>query len=281
MKKKTKTSRKNSKTNRQRRKQKHTMQTFIISALAVIAIGYLTTAAYLYLNQRKFLYFPQPGVLHTNEQTIEIRNGNISLRGWVANEHNDNAIIYFGGNAERPEASIEDFKQLFSNHTIYFINYRGYGESDGTPTETGLYDDAMAIYDHIAPHHNHIIIIGRSLGTGVATYLATNRDVHKLILVEPYDCLANIAQLTYPIFPMQLIVKDRYDSAQRAPYITAPTLIIKAENDQVIPASSTDNLIAQFTGTTPQTATIPNATHSDIQDYTQYYLLLRDFIGTE
>ncbi|MCD4709169.1 MAG: alpha/beta hydrolase [Candidatus Sabulitectum sp.] len=256
------------------------MQTFVSSALIVIAIGYIVTAAFLYLNQRKFLYFPQPGVLYTTEQTIEIQNGNITLRGWVVNEHNDDAIIYFGGNAERPEASLEDFKQLFSNHTVYMVNYRGYGESDGSPTETGLYDDAMAIYDHIAPNHNHIIIISRSLGTGVATYLATNRDIHKLILVEPYDCLANIAQSIYPIFPMQLMMKDRYDSAERAPRITVLTLIIKAENDEVIPASSTDNLTAQFSRITPQVATIPAATHNDIQSYTRYYLLIRDFVAS-
>ncbi len=270
------------KTRKQKKaKKRNPIKTFVASALVVIAVGYIATAAYLYLNQRKFLYFPQPGVLATGEQQIEIRNGDITLRGWVVNPGCSNAIIYFGGNGERPEASIVDFKDLFSTHTIYLINYRGYGESDGSPTETGLYDDAMAIYDRIAPDHNHIIVIGRSLGTGVATYLATERDIHRLVLVEPYGCLMNIAQATYPIFPMQLMMKDKYNSAERASRITAPTLIIKAENDQIIPGTSTDNLIAQFNRDILETATIPEATHNNIQDYTRYYMLLRDFIGTE
>ena len=273
---------KKKKTVRKRKKSKRNpIQTFVASALVVIAVGYIATAAFLYLNQRKFLYFPQAGVLQTGEQQVEIRNGDITLRGWVVNENKPNAIIYFGGNGERPEASIVDFKELFSTHSIYFINYRGYGESDGSPTETGLYDDAMAIYDYVAPDHNHIIVIGRSLGTGVATYLATQRDIHRLVLVEPYDCLVNIAQATYPIFPMQLMMKDKYNSVERAPEITAPTLIIKAENDQIIPGTSTDNLIAQFNRDILETATIPEATHNNIQNYTQYYMLLRDFIGTE
>ncbi|MEA3267412.1 MAG: alpha/beta hydrolase [Candidatus Fermentibacteria bacterium] len=275
------TKNKRKKTVRKRKSRRNPIQTFVASALVVIAVGYIATAAYLYMNQRKFLYFPQPGVLATGEQQIEIRNGDITLRGWVVNPGNSNAIIYFGGNGERPEASIVDFKDLFSNHTIYFINYRGYGESDGSPTETGLYDDAMAIYDHISPDHNHIIVIGRSLGTGVATYLATERDIHRLVLVEPYDCLVNIAQATYPIFPMRLMMKDRYNSAERASRITAPTLIIKAENDQIIPGTSTDNLIARFNRDILETATIPEATHNNIQNYTQYYMLLRDFIATE
>ena len=131
---------------RRTRKKVHPARTFVASALTVIAIGYLTVSAYLYINQRKFLYFPPEGVLQTEEQTVEIVNGTITLRGWVVNEDKDNAIIYFGGNAERPELSILDFKELFQNHTLYFINYRGYGESEGTPTEEGLYDDAMAIY---------------------------------------------------------------------------------------------------------------------------------------
>lgn len=275
------TKNKKKKTVRRRKNKRNPIRTFVASVLVVVAVGYMATAAFLYLNQRKFLYFPQEGVLQTSEQQIEIRNGDITLRGWVVNPGSSNAIIYFGGNGERPEASIVDFKDLFSTHTIYFINYRGYGESDGSPTETGLYDDAMAIYDHIAPEHNHIIVIGRSLGTGVATYLATERDIHRLVLVEPYDCLVNIAQATYPIFPMQLMMKDKYNSAERASQITTPTLIIKAENDQIIPGTSTDNLIAQFNRDILETATIPEATHNNIQDYTQYYMLLRDFIGTE
>ena len=266
-------------------KKTNPARTFVASALTFMAIAYLAISTYLYFNQRKFLYFPPEGVLQTTEQTIEIRNGNFTLRGWVANAAGNNtttdAIIYFGGNAERPELSIADFKELFSGHTIYFINYRGYGNSDGTPSETALYDDAMAVYDYIAPQHNHISVIGRSLGTGAATYLATQRDIYKMILVAPYDCITNIAQAAYPIFPMQLLLKDHYNSAERAPAITTPTLIIMAANDRVIPASSTERLIEQFTGITPQVSTIQDATHNTIQDYTQYYLLLRDFMTVE
>ena len=254
---------------------------FFGTIVLVIAVAYIVTGIYLYLNQRKMLYFPQPGVLNTTEQTIEIHNGNITLRGWVANEHNNNAIIYFGGNAERPEVSINDFKQLFSNQTIYFINYRGYGESDGTPTETNLYADALAIYDHIAPQHNHITVIGRSLGTGVATYLATQRNIHKLILVTPFDCLANIGQSIYPVFPVKLIMKDRYNSADRAKDITAQTLIVIAEQDQVIPRNSTDKLIEEFNPGILEVTVIQEATHNNIQNYTQYYLRLRGFVNGE
>ena len=114
----------------------------------------------------------------------------------------------------------------------------------------------------------------------MATYLASTRAVHSLILVEPFDCLAAVAQSTYPILPVQLIMKDRYDSAERADQITAPTLIIIAENDDVIPRNSTDSLIAEFNPNILQVALVEQATHNDIGNYTQYFMLMRDFIIT-
>lgn len=269
----------NKKTSKKRKKRRSPVKVFVSSALIVIAVGYIAVGAYLYINQRKFLYFPQPGVLSTTEQTIEIPVGTVTLRGWVVNQSEEDAVIYFGGNAERPEASLEDFKYLFDNQAVYILNYRGYGESDGSPTEKNLCSDAMAIYDRIVLSHNNISVIGRSLGSGVAVYLAAQRKVHKLVLVTPFNCLADIAQGIYPVFPMRLMMKDKYDSEQIAPVITAQTLIIKAENDEVIPAESTDRLISAFNKNYLETTIIPEAGHNNIQDYTQYYMLLRDFIN--
>jgi fermentation-respiration switch protein FrsA (DUF1100 family) len=262
------------------KQRKNPFKLFLGTVILVLAVGYLAAGTYLYLNQRKFLYFPPAGVLPTAEQQIEIQSGDVTLQGWVVNPGNEDAIIYFGGNGERPEESMNDFKELFSTQTIYFINYRGYGESSGTPTEAGIYADAEAIFDLAVASHTNISVIGRSLGTGVATYLASNRDVHSLILVEPFDCLVNVAQSTYIIFPMQLMMKDKYDSAERAEQITAPTLIIIAENDDVIPRSSTDRLIAAFNPNILQVAMVEEATHNDIGNYTQYFMLMRDFIIT-
>ena len=273
--------RKRKKSRKNSSKNKNSIKNFLTSAIIVILVGYIGIATYLYINQRKLLYFPTSDVLYTSEQKIDIVSGDVTLRGWVANQGNQNAILYFGGNAEKPEANIVDFKELFPEHTQYFINYRGYGESDGSPSEDGIYADAIAIYDRAAQNHNHIIVIGRSLGSGVATYLAVNRDVDKLILIEPYDCLANIAQDIYPMFPMNLLMKDRFDSASRVGYVTAPTLIIKAENDEVIPSASTDRLVANFNRVVPVIAVVESATHNTIQNYTQYFQHLKGFVNTQ
>lgn len=263
---------------KRKKRKRHPIKTFITSAITVILLCYIGIASYLYVNQRKFIYFPSSDVLYTSAQKIEIASGAITLRGWVVNEGNDYAILYFGGNAEKAETSINDFKELFPECTQYFINYRGYGESDGSPGEEGLYADALSIYDFVIQKHSKVIVIGRSLGSGVATYLAVNREIERLILIEPYDCLVNIAQDVYPIFPMNLLMKDKFDSASRVAGITAPTLIVKAEYDEVIPSISTDRLAASFNRIQPLVVVIEGAYHNNIQNYTQYFQYLKGFI---
>ncbi|MCK5117460.1 MAG: alpha/beta hydrolase [Candidatus Aegiribacteria sp.] len=249
-----------------------------MKAFLVIVVIYLVICVYIYVNQRAFIYFPQPGVLFTGETSLEIRSGEITLRGWVLNEGCDEAVIYFGGNAERPEVSIPDFRHTFDNQTVYLINYRGYGESDGSPTEEGLCADALAIYDFVSQNHLEVSVIGRSLGTGVATYLASARDINRLVLVEPFDSMVSVARAAYPFFPVRILLKDRYDSGGRAGRITARTLIIIAGRDEIIPGWSTERLISEFDQNILDVVIIEHATHNDIQNYPQYYMVLGEFI---
>ena len=253
----------------------------LITIILIIAVVYLAICVYMYLNQRAFIYFPQQGVLYTGEKPVEIRSGEITLRGWVVNEGRDEAIIYFGGNAERPEANIPDFKLVFDNQTVYLINYRGYGESDGSPTEEGLYADALAIYDHVSGNHSKVTVIGRSIGAGVATYLASQRGVDRLVLIEPFDNMINVARAAYPVFPVKFMLKDRYDSASRAGNITARTLIIMAGKDEIIPGWSTENLISEFDQDILEVVVIEDATHNDIQNYPEYYRLMEEIVTSE
>jgi len=261
--------------------KRKTIRRMMIKVILIAAVVYLAVCAYLYLNQRDFIYFPQQGVLYTGEKPVEIRSGEITLRGWIVNEGSDEAVIYFGGNGERPEASIPDFKVIFDNQTVYLINYRGYGESDGIPTEEGLCADALVIYDHVSQNHSKVTVIGRSLGTGVASYLASQREVDRLVLVEPFDSMVNVARAAYPVLPVKLMIKDRYDSAGRAGSITAETLIIMAERDEVIPGWSTENLISKFDQDILEVVVIENANHNDIQNYPRYYRALEEFVTAE
>jgi uncharacterized protein len=176
--------------------------------ILIILVGlYLTAGVFLSLFQRKFLYFPQKGVGAVGEKEIKIKNGDTVLTGWIINEGKDNAILYYGGNAERIEYNIPLFEQIFSDYTVYLISYRGYGMSDGSPTETNLCNDAVYIYDVIKDQHNKISLIGRSIGSGVATYVASERPVDKLVLITPFDSIEKVAQGIFWMFPMSCSVE--------------------------------------------------------------------------
>jgi uncharacterized protein len=208
--------------------------------LKILVLLYFLAAVFLYFFQRKFIYLPQKGAGVVYEKEIEIRNGETVLRGWVVNEEKDKAVLYYGGNAESIEYNIPLFKDIFSDYTVYLICYRGYGASDGSPTEAGLYKDAVHVYDEIKSKHNNISLIGRSLGSGVATYVASKRPVDKLVLITPFDSIEKVAQQIFWMFPMSILLKDKYESDRHVKEITSETMIMVAENDEVIPRKRTD-----------------------------------------
>jgi len=133
----------------------------------------------------------------------------------------------------------------------------------------------------IKPMHKHIFVSGRSLGTGIATYLAAHREVSKLVLITPFDSIVNVAQQHYPIYPVFLMLKDKYDSLKSARDIKAKTLILVAKNDTIIPLSNTQRLIDVFNKKRIKVVTINNRGHSDISMDDMYYPTIRNFLTRE
>lgn len=235
--------------------------------------------ALLYLTQRSLIYYPISSNALTDQEVIWIENKHEKLKVIVLNKGNDNAFIYFGGNAEDVSLNIPDFQAALSDTAIYLVNYRGYGGSTGTPSEKALFQDAIAIYDSISDKHASISVVGRSLGSGVAMHLASSRDIAKLVLVTPYDSLENIARKYYPIFPISLILQDKYDSLQRASAITSPVLMVIAEHDEIIPRRYSESLMSAFSPQiTVEMSVISDASHNSLSMYRQYYDELSGFL---
>ena len=244
----------------------------------LLLIGYVGTGLFLYLNQRSFLYFPTPNIstpytqmtLHNERETINII---------VLNKGYENAILYFGGNAESMAQSSTEIARQFPTFTVYLMDYRGYGGSTGEASEEGLYSDALKLYDTIKPKHNKISIGGRSLGSGIATYVAAHREVSKLALITPFDSIINVAQEMYPIFPISFLLHDTYDSLSRIKKIKAKTMIVIAQNDNVITRERTQHLIDAFDPGQLEVVTIKSRGHMDISSDTKYYKIMQDFIA--
>jgi len=245
--------------------------------ISIIAVVYIALCIVLYFFQRDLLYFPTPEINHSYK-TISLKSGEETLQIIVLNEGKSNALIYFGGNNEAVANQAQEHSKDFANQTVYLANYRGYGGSTGTPTEDGLYEDALVLFDYVQKKHTAVSVMGRSLGTGVATYVAVNRLIHKLILVTPYDSIEAIAKSQYPLFPISLLLKDSYDSESRAPFISVPTLIVVAGKDSLIPADNTLNLVRAFRPKTLEVTVFKNAGHGDVSHLQDYHELLANFI---
>lgn len=223
------------------------MATKLLYSLAVIgAIVYCALCAYFFFVQRNLLYFPTPIIDVPGAENLTIQSGGEQIHIWHNDTSRKNAIVYFGGNAEQVGYNLSEFEQAFPNYSIYLVNYRGYGRSSGAPTEAGLFADALAIYDAVSVKNDRVTVIGRSLGSGVASYLAEKRPVERLVLVTPYDSIASVAKGAFPWLPVNMLIRDRYDSISRAPQISCPVLLLVAEHDQIIPRKHSQQLFSAF-----------------------------------
>ena len=240
------------------------------SILVTLVVFYALFALAFYSLQRQFLYFPQLASDVYGEMNTSFVVDGAQLFGWMLNEGQPRALIYYGGNAESIEANIPFFKELIPNYTIYLIPYRGYGNNSGTPTEKVLYSDAVQIFESVKNKHDSISLLGRSLGSGIATYIAANRQVDKLILVTPFDSIENVAKDIYWMFPVSWMIKDRYRSSGRVKDITAQTYIFIAEKDRVITRARTNQLIAEFGDQLVEVFVITGAGHNTISNFPAY-----------
>ncbi len=250
-----------------------------LTAFLLLCVAYLTVCALLFIMQRSMLYYPTLPVTHTEAETIWLKHENHSLKVWRIQGTGSEAIIYFGGNADDVALNIPQLKQLFPKHTIYLHNYRGYGGSSGTPSETALFADACALYDQIKPSHTGVAVIGRSLGTGVAAYLASRRPISQLALVTPFDSMVNVASDIYPFFPVSLLLRDKYTSLHYASDFTSKTLVLIAENDEIIPRKRTDALVRALEASQTTVEVIPNTDHNTIGNSLLYEKALIRFFN--
>ena len=254
------------------------MKSKIRESLIYILLIYLIAGAVLFFYQRKLIYFPTDKIRHSYE-LLKLENGKETLEVIVLNPGKNKALLYFGGNAEAVVHNAVDFLTAFPLHTVYLFNYRGYGGSSGQPTEEGIYSDALSLFDKVQEKQAKISVMGRSLGSGAATYLASKRPVEKMVLVSPYDSIKSVAQNKFPIYPMFLLLKDKYDSIGRVKEIQAKTIVLMAENDEVIPKKHSLRLISEFPTEQITVKTISDTGHNDISNKMEYYDHLKSFLN--
>lgn len=236
----------------------HTVTRIII---ALVLCGILASVL-LYFIQDQMIFHPQKisqsdlaaikKYKNVREINLKASDG-IEIKGWFIDNRSTEKtkiLFYFGGNAEEVSYIIPEALR-FRDCSVVLFNYRGYGQSQGSPNEQIFYSDAIAIYDRYVERHGRdslkVIVMGRSIGTGVAVFLAKNRRCDGVVLVSPYNDFKSLAKYHYPYFPVGTVVKYTFDSGERAPFVKAPLMIILGTEDKTIPPAQS-RLLAQKWG---------------------------------
>jgi len=224
----------------------------ILYTAAALVIGIIiifgSQAIYLYLNQSRYVYFPTRkitanpsdiGLLY-DDVTIKTTD-EVNISGWYIPAEKPRAVILFfhgnGGNISNRLDLIKIFYEL--RLSTFIIDYRGYGRSEGEPTEDGTYLDATAAWDYlvekkkIAP--DEIILFGRSLGGPIAAWLAMDRKTKGLILDSTFTSIKDIGAKLYPYLPVKRFFKFDYSTISYLKVVNSPVLIIHSKDDEYIP----------------------------------------------
>ncbi len=237
---------------------------------------YVCALVYIYFTQDSQVFNlseiekkePVKGVEHI---TFEVEKG-VALEGIHRKYENSPLIIYFGGNADDATRIVLHLKDC----EIVTFNYRGFVNSGGKPSEKAIFSDALKIFDKYGKNRE-VIIIGRSLGTGVATYVASKRDIKGLILITPYDSIASIGQKMYPYFPVAFLSKYKFESIKYMLDVKAPVGLIEVENDDTIPKYHFDKLREVIPNEVLHVE-LKNTTHGDVLKHPDFDKTIRKMI---
>lgn len=251
------------------------MLRYALTALAFLAAAYLALCALLFFFQRSLIYFPQPRTPMPGTQTLRLDSEAGPVMVTVRRGAGPQALIYFGGNAEDVSWSLPTLAAAFPEHSLYLLHYRGYGGSAGTPSEAALFADALALHERVSREQTQITVVGRSLGSGVAVFLASQRPVARLVLVTPYDSIEALAAQRFSMFPIRWLLRDKFESGRYASQVSASTLLLAAEHDEVIPLASTQALLTHFPQGVARLEIIPGRDHNSISESAAYVPLLR------
>jgi pimeloyl-ACP methyl ester carboxylesterase len=174
----------------------------------------------------------------------------LPLSGWCLNPDAPDALIVFGGNNVPLAPLAPDLRACFPRHRIYLVPYPGYEGQPGRPGEKIITDLASLLYRTAREAGGEIDVIGMSLGTGVATWLASHATLRRLVLVTPYDSMLSPARHLFPWLPVHLLMRHRFSALQWLGDMThcPDTLILGAIKDATIPRWSTERLFEGFKG---------------------------------
>ncbi len=218
-----------------------------LNSFLILLFLYIFVIIFLFFYQRKLLYHPSENnyldetSLNHNIEKKFIQSEN-KLVSWYFEKNSDyKTILFFHGNAGKLDNRVYKLNELSKLEINYLIiAYRGFSGNEGKPTESGLYEDAKSAkiwLNNNGVKDKDIILYGESLGTAVAVDLASKNKFAGIILESPFTSMTRLAQKYYPIFPVKIILKDKFDSINKIQKINSPLLVMHGEEDTIVPFS--------------------------------------------
>lgn len=258
--------------------------------IAVIFIAVCLAIGCVSMLQEQLIFFPEHldedtdlGFTAADEEVFVDTDDGARIHGllYEADAESDWVVLYFHGNA----GSVASWYQVglrLKRHEldVFLIDYRTYGKSTGEMSEEGIYLDAKASYEELL-HRGYdaesILVYGRSLGSGPATWLATEYPVGALALETPFVDLPTLAGDLYKIPVPNWLLQYRFDNASRAENIDVPTWIVHGSDDRIVPAEHGFRLSRQLPNVWQMTL-IEGGRHNDLMSFSEYDRALEGFL---
>ena len=245
------------------------------AALLLAVLAYVAIAGFMYLQQRSFQYHPAHkgtspqalGLAGVTEERVKTPDGETIVLWYSPARPGKPTVLFFHGNGGEIADRSERFAFLQAQgFGVLFVSYRGYGASTGEISEQGLVTDALTAYDVLAAKGispRQIVLLGESLGTGMAVQLAAMRPVAAVALEAPYTATVDIAAEIYWWLPVRLLMKDQFRSRDFISLMKVPLLILHGDADGVVPVAQGRALFA-MANDPKQMVEIPGAGHDAV-----------------
>lgn len=241
-------------------------------AVGVVAVGAVLTMLLLAM-ERQLIYFPdrhivqRPREMGLESEELWLRSADgVKLRAWWVHGSGQRVLLFFHGNAGNISHRLERVRLLVDalGLDVVLLDYRGYGESEGTPSEAGLYADGLALYQLAIDRGfrpEQVVLFGESLGSAVAIETALHRPCRAVILETPFLSVPALARRYYPWVP-PFLIRTRFDNERKIPRLKIPKLIVAAERDEIVPPEHARKLF-ELAALPKELYVIPGATHND------------------
>lgn len=262
--------------------------------LGLAFVAYSLFVLLIFLIQDKLIFFPTKigreewvrVAQSLDAESVEVATeDDVRLRGWFLPGQGTSSkptIIFFGGNAMRLDRFAPILNPLREKGiNIALIDYRGYGASDGKPNTDDFRNDSEVMYDHFMSYENvdsqRIFVWGVSLGTGIATHLASQRDIEGVILFAPFTSTTDVAKDAYPFLPVRMLLRHKLDNLSLASQLSVPVLIVHGDADRVNHISHSQKLAEVWEGET-ELVILQGRGHNDLFADEKIYELIREHV---